>query len=174
MVAAISAKAQVYVGGEVQVSVNSTEFEDDKTTLRFLPEVGYQINDDWGVGITLGYQEGNLTHHYGGDTQYGKDNSSFEFNPYARWNFFKSQYVNLYLQMGVGAQFGKVGNQDFTQFNIGAGPGISVNLNEHWSFLSKFGNIGYESLDIKNEPKRHHVGGFLCGTNLAIAVNYKF
>ena len=50
---AITANAQVYVGGTFGVGSDKVEkagTEVKNTTFKILPEVGYELNEDWSVG----------------------------------------------------------------------------------------------------------------------------
>ena len=51
---AISANAQVYVGGGFSVKSND-DGKTTYTTYKFLPEVGYNLNDNWAVGMVFGW-----------------------------------------------------------------------------------------------------------------------
>ena len=54
---AISANAQVYVGGGFAVQGHDNG-NDTYTTYKFLPEVGYNLNDNWyGFRLARCYQE---------------------------------------------------------------------------------------------------------------------
>ena len=58
-VIAVSASAQVYVGGTLGIGVSKVKGGDEVTTYRVLPEVGYSFNDDWAIGTVLGWGKGN-------------------------------------------------------------------------------------------------------------------
>ena len=47
---AISANAQVYVGGGFSVQGND-DGNTTTTTYKFLPEIGYNFNSDWAAGV---------------------------------------------------------------------------------------------------------------------------
>ena len=44
MFVAVAASAQVYVGGNVGIASTDNGDDDDVTTYKFLPEIGYNIN----------------------------------------------------------------------------------------------------------------------------------
>ena len=90
---AATVNAQVFVGGSVGVASVKVGSADAKTTYKFIPEVGYNFNDDWAVGVQLGYQKGAcnlLTGSYGQDVE----TELFQVNPYARYTFLKSDLIN--------------------------------------------------------------------------------
>ena len=55
--AALSAKAQVYVGGTVSLWHND---DVDATTFTLNPEVGYNLNEKWAVGGILTFSHSKL------------------------------------------------------------------------------------------------------------------
>ena len=54
MVVAISASAQVYVGGGVGISSTKVGDGDSKLSYKFVPEIGYQFNKNWEAGLSVG------------------------------------------------------------------------------------------------------------------------
>lgn len=62
---AITANAQVYVGGTFGVGSDKVETEGTEvknTTFKILPEVGYELNEDWSVGTVVGYEYNKSKH----------------------------------------------------------------------------------------------------------------
>lgn len=60
---AITANAQVYVGGTFGVGSDKVETEGTEvrnTTFKILPEVGYELSEDWSVGTVNRYENNNL------------------------------------------------------------------------------------------------------------------
>lgn len=72
---ALSAKAQVYVGGTVSLWHND---DVDATTFTLNPEVGYNLNEKWAVGGILTFSHSKLDE--------GKYNA-FGLAPYARYSY---------------------------------------------------------------------------------------
>ena len=119
-VSAVAAKAQVYVGGQVGFWHN----DDAKTTnIIIAPEVGYTFNEKWSAGVALQYG------HYKAD-EYKMD--AFTISPYARYTYFKSGIVNLFVDGGVDFAVAKPKDGDSaTGFGIGFKPGVSLNVTEN-------------------------------------------
>lgn len=82
---AISANAQVYVGGGFAVQGHDNG-GNTYTTYKFLPEVGYNLNENWAVGTVFGWT---------GATKNGK--KSFDINPYARFTPVHTKYINVFV-----------------------------------------------------------------------------
>ena len=55
---AVSASAQVYMGGSVGISSVKIGGGDSETTYKVLPEIGYNLNDKWAIGAYLGFGKG--------------------------------------------------------------------------------------------------------------------
>lgn len=55
---ALAANAQVYVGGNVGIASSKEGNADAVTTYKVLPEIGYNINENWAIGTTVGFGKG--------------------------------------------------------------------------------------------------------------------
>lgn len=138
---AVTMNAQVYVGGSVGVASVKNGNADAETVYKFIPEVGYNLNDEWAIGVTLGYQKGAcslLNGYFGQDVK----TEMFQVSPYARYTFLKSKIVNAFVDCGLG--FGSIKDQG-SLFSIGAKPGLALNLNENLSFVTHFAFVGLET-----------------------------
>lgn len=52
LVMTVAASAQVFVGGEVGFWRN---YEDNHTAFNVAPQIGYNLNSEWALGIEVGY-----------------------------------------------------------------------------------------------------------------------
>ena len=142
-VMALTASAQIYVGGEVSFWrkwVNGA----NRTDLWITPEVGYNLDENWAIGTRIGYMyiydQGNKVNGFG-------------VAPYARWTYLKLDKVNLFLDGGFGFNTYKIKYEDGTKgkaqnaWEFGIKPGVSVNLTPKLSFISHFGFFGYRDAD---------------------------
>lgn len=172
---AANVNAQVYIGGTAGVvNFSDDEGDDDETAFRILPEIGYNINNNWAVGGVIGYEKGSLS-LLGQHKMTGQDMKAFSIAPYARWTFVHSKYVNGFLDLGFGFMSGSYENNDFTAWNIGVKPGISVNLSKHISFVTKVGFLGYEEINPDGDNNNAHDFGFnVSGNNIEFGVYYNF
>lgn len=159
----LSAQAKdLYIGGSVGVWHNETK---DETTANILPEIGYNLSDKWAIGTTIGYK------YYGHSKTH---NNSFVFNPYARFSYFKSGIVTLFVDGGVDMAFGRTsynGHSGDTSaaFGIGFRPGVAVNLNQKFSLVAHLGRLGF---DLGNDAAE--AGGFDKGYGLNLYNNINF
>ncbi|MBD5201776.1 MAG: porin family protein [Bacteroides sp.] len=131
---AVAASAQVYVGGSLGYTHQKLD-EGNTDVFTFAPEVGYNLNSTWAVGGSLNYT-------------WTKDVSNqFYINPYARYTFFHSELVNLFVDGSVdlGISAPKEGDSS-TIWGIGLKPGLSLNLNKKFSLVAHVGFLGYRDL----------------------------
>lgn len=73
----LTASAQVYVGGEVGLWRN---WDANHTSFSILPEVGYNLSDNWAIGTSIGYAYNYLE---------GNKTNAVEVAPYARYTYAK-------------------------------------------------------------------------------------
>ena len=172
--AAVSMNAQVYVGGSVGFVSAKMGGGDSESTYKIIPEIGYNLNDQWAVGIALGYQKG--TCNFGNlDFNPGKT-EVFSVNPYARYTFLKSDMVNLFVDGGLDYVHTDVAGDKTNSFAIGLKPGVAVNLNDKLSFVAHAGFLGYKNEKADHEgAKAFNTFGFdLDGSDLSFGFYYNF
>lgn len=133
MLATIAVKAQeVYVGGSFNIWRNSTE---NTTSFKVAPEIGYNFNETWALGAELNYSH---------DYKKGFTTNTVVVAPYIRWSYYQNDAVRLFLDGTAALGFVKVKDGDTTKAGqIGLRPGIAVKLNDHFSFIAKYGFLGY-------------------------------
>lgn len=186
-VAAIfSANAQdekFYIGGSLgfehktsTIAVEDFEIKANVNSFNILPEFGYNINDKWAVGTTIGYDY----QHFCG---WKVDSHLFKFNPYARFTFFRSSnnLVQLFVDGGAGIGLGWASYDDedsdtAVTWNVGFRPGVALNLTDQFSVVAHLGFLGYEganntAYDLGYDRR----GGFLVnGNNLTLGFYFHF
>lgn len=168
---AITANAQWYLGGSVGVASVKNGNADAETVYKFVPEFGYTINDDWAVGVAVGYQKGACSLVNGSFGQ-NTDTELLQINPYARYTVVKSKYVNVFIDGGVALGSYKDWG---TEFQLGLKPGVALNLNEKLSFVTHFGFVGFDSFSPKGEGDTSNmIGVDLDGNNLTFGLYYNF
>lgn len=143
----ISASAQIYLGGEVG-SWRDWEDGANKTSVTLRPEIGYNLDENWAIGTTIGWQ-----YNYYGNAVNPTNGKSLKVNtlivaPYARYTFLKLNNVNLFLDGGFGFATSKVKGFDaVNSWEVGVKPGVSVNLTDKLSFIAHCGFLGYRTAD---------------------------
>lgn len=133
MLATIAVKAQdIYVGGSLNVWRNSTG---NTTSFKVAPEIGYNFNETWALGAELNY-----SHNYVNQST----TNSVSIAPYIRWSYYQNDAVRLFLDGAAAIGFNKVKDGDTSKAGqVGLRPGIAVKLNDNFSFIAKYGFLGY-------------------------------
>lgn len=141
MVATISASAQVYVGGSLGFdSKKANENASSLTNFSIKPEVGYNLDENWAVGIQLGYSSDETETILDGKFT----TSKFEIAPYARYTFAKSGIASFFVDGGI--QFTSLGSDaKGSIFGVGFRPGIKIAASNKVDLVAKLGYLGYQS-----------------------------
>lgn len=131
----------IWAGGSVGLKTSKVKDGDRLTNYNIIPEVGYMITDNWGVGMKLGYAH----------DEYTLNNSKvkadgFTVNPFARYSFLKGNIGGLFVDGGVGYTYSKIKSTDVKthEFEVGFRPGVSINVSDKIALTGKFGFIGYQ------------------------------
>src|SRR5574344_2215632 len=169
----VSSNAQWYVGGTVGIANTKNSTVDNKTTFNIQPEIGYNINTEWGVGVILGYHKGYCSLMNG--DQYATDDTEtkvFTVAPYARYKFINIKGVTIFADLGIiYSNYKDYGNA----FIVGISPGASFNLTKHISFLTRIGFLGYQSFSPKGDGKTSSAwGADFNGNNVKFGIYYNF
>ena len=131
MAIVLSASAQEhkwFIGGEA--GFWSAKEGSLKTTLiSVVPEIGYNVTDNFAVAASLGYQNTKIG---------GFKSDGFLINPYVRYTFLKSGIVSAFIDGG--AAFGL---SDIEGFQVGISPGVAISLTNRFSVVAHFGFLGY-------------------------------
>ena len=167
---AMSVNAQVYVGGSLGIDAWSSQKnagDRSETTFSILPEVGYNLNDEWAVGTVIGYVSDKWT------GVNGISESAFTFNPYARYTYLKAGKVSLFVDGGV--DFTTASKADWNELAIGLKPGLAVSLSDNISFVSHLGFIGYDVYNPDGDDNNISKFGLdLSGNNLTFGLYFNF
>lgn len=157
-VCALAMNAQLYVGGEVGAW---RDHKANYTTFYVQPEVGYNLNSQWAVGLELGYR-----YNYNN----GAKTNVFGLAPYARYTYAKLGPVNLFLDGGL-SYYAADRAGDPKSFEIGLKPGASINLTDKLSFVTHVGFLGYKDDEIYDD---NGFGFDLHGQDIAFGLYLNF
>lgn len=170
----VAASAQVYLGGSFGVASAKVKGGDKTTTYQVLPEVGYSFDKNWAVGTVVGFGKGTPVNIEGESSNY------FTVQPYARYTFVHSKYVNVFVDGGFGYTHynhaGEVLGSSVNAWQVGLKPGIAVNLNEKVSFVAHVGFFGWkqEKEDFDGAKASSAWGADVDGNNVTFGVYYNF
>jgi hypothetical protein len=164
---------KMWVGGTVGIWSSKVKGGDSQLSYKILPELGYTLTDNIGVGISVG---GGHTHT--GDLKFeGTDSAKgaanfYRVNPFLRYTFLKGDLGSLFLDGGVSYEWAKgvSGGAHGHMWQAGIKPGVALNVSNKISLLGKFGFIGYEA---QNGGSRSF-GLDLDMSNIELGMNLKF
>ena len=160
---AVGVNAQVFVGGGIGFA-NTDNGDNDVTTFKFLPEVGYTFNDEWSGGVVFGWDGANKGMK-----------KEWTISPYARYTFLKSNVISAFLDGCVGYSHAYNAGIDADGFSLGVKPGLAVKMGQHVSFVTHIGFFGYNHLkDNNTDEKLNNWGVDLDGNNITFGLYYSF
>ncbi|MDO4979887.1 MAG: outer membrane beta-barrel protein [Prevotellaceae bacterium] len=169
-VMAVSASAQVYVGGNVGIASYDPGYEGSKseTVYSVLPEIGYSFDSDWAAGVAFGWSKGALRQN---DLTFDDGMThTFEVNPYVRYTAIKGKVVNFFIDGAFGYKhYNDMGNS----WSLGLKPGVAVNVDK-FSFVAHVGFVGYENFKPKGGDAASVWGVDFDGNNISLGVYYNF
>lgn len=160
----------IYVGGSVGVWRNITGHSTQAT---IMPEIGYNVNETFSVGTTLGWEHNHSAQKV--------DYNMFEIAPYLRYNFAKLGKVSIFCDGSVEVGLGRTSyageHSDLAAtYGIGLKPGVALNINKHFSLVAHVGFIGYDGANkaARNGGAESGWGAFLNGNNISFGAYYTF
>lgn len=134
-----------YAGGQVTFGRTTESASNLKTTqVTVLPEIGYNLTDNFAVGSVLG-----VSYRKSG----GEEKTVFKVSPYARYTYLKTERVDLFIDGGVDFGIGRAHSHTAVEYGIGLRPGVALNLNEKFSLVAHVGFLGYQG---GNRPAKHN------------------
>ncbi len=168
--AAVSMNAQMYLGGSFAFEAwSSQKLAGDKseTVFKIMPEIGYNLNEEWAIGTVIGY----MNDKFNGVN--GISESAFTVSPYARYTFAKLGKVNFFVDGGM--SFTSASKADWTEIAVGFQPGLSVSLTDKLSFVSHIGFIGWDQYNPDGDENNISKFGLsLDATDLSFGLYYNF
>ena len=127
---------QFWVGGSLSVLNIKPDEGDGATAFNIAPEVGYQLSDNLGVALRLGYAD------FDGP-------SMFSVEAFARYSFLKGDIGGLFVDGGLGFNSMDLDQPDTDNvdtFYLGFRPGVYVNVTEKVKLVSTFGLVGFSKV----------------------------
>lgn len=172
MVASLAASAQVYVGGSFGFqSIKPYDGAKTSTSFSIKPEIGYNLDENWAVGIQLGYTSTNA------NAKFEKTEETIgiiNVAPYARYTFAKTGIASFFVDGGLTFDF-YTADAEGTVWGIGIRPGVKLAVSEKVDLIAKLGYLGYASADDKAPAPFKNAFGFgIDNTDLEFGVNFNF
>jgi hypothetical protein len=155
--------AQVYLGGSLGVSTESTKpevgYKTTGTSFSLAPEVGYGISDKFDIGIALGFSNSKTKQEIpsgtGTETVETKNNR-WAVSPYARLSVVEFGKFSVWGQGNLFVGGEKQDNpnnstQKTTSFGLTIQPVLKYNLSDHFSLLA---NLNFLNLGFSQDKKK--------------------
>ncbi len=159
----LTANAQVFVGGAIgYASVKANKDAKSVNTFNFAPEIGYNFNEDWTAGVTLGYQSVSTN---------DVTSTGIGAGIYGRYHYLQTGIAKLFVEACV--DFTSYNHEGGSNFGIGLRPGVTVAISDKLSMTASTGVLGYS----KDSDKRGGASTFAIGvdnTDLKIGLYYNF
>lgn len=175
-VAAVSANAQVWVGGSLGFNTEKAKFGDVElssgTSFEISPEVGYNLNEKWAVALALGYSHNdNTTINFAGMEVEGMSNQ-FSIKPYVRYTFVKSGNFSAFCDGVLDYSTTHINGveNNFNSWGISVVPGIAYAISPKVSLIARLGKIGYQH-DYFDEGVDYRTNNKF-GVNLSNAISF--
>ena len=166
-------KSRIFAGGAFTVWSDN---KDKSFLFDFCPEIGYLFNDSWGLGVLAAYEH-ELENHNG----QRHISNTFKFSPFARYYYYHKGPFNLYVDGGVGVNFGNYRldniSSDKWGFEVGIRPGACVDLTEGLCLCLRMGFAGYRRDYFTAEEPRVGNNGFglrFAPEELMIGIEFEF
>lgn len=148
-VAALTANAQVWIGGNLGVHTDKTKIEDTEigtnTTVEIAPEIGYNLNEKWAVALQLGYQYSSNAANVLGSTDLKGSVNTFSIKPYARYTFVKAGNFSAFCDGYLSYETAHVRNIDnnYNAMSVGLTPGIAYAISPKVTLVAHIGDLSY-------------------------------
>lgn len=157
-----------YAGGQFTFGRTTESASRVKSTqVTVLPEIGYNITDNFAIGSILG-----VSYRKSG----GEEKTIFKVNPYARYTYFNTGSLNLFMDGGVDLGIGRAHGSTAVEYGIGIRPGFSFDVTDHFSLVAHIGFLGYQggNRPAKNNGANENWGLNLSSNNLMFGFYYNF
>jgi hypothetical protein len=129
---ALTAKAQVYVGGGISFQGTAANGQ-SSAVFTIAPEVGYNLDDNMAVGLSIGMG-------------FADGITVFSLDPYFRYYFLDWGPLRFFADGNfnfTNTSVKNVENGSHSTWGLGVKPGIAVPVNEKWSIVGHVASLGY-------------------------------
>lgn len=172
--AAVNMNAQFFVGGGIGFA-SYDDGTESKTSFKFMPEVGYVLDENMAVGVTFGYEQGYVSSGINSQSGSGDFPKTFSVAPYLRYSFAKFGPVSVFADGQL--SYKNIDRDAYKEnaFGLGILPGIAVSLTPELSFVSHLGYLGYNQVKADSDGAKARSSVGLNLTNgLSFGLYYNF
>lgn len=155
----------IWIGGTLGGNYsNPNSSIKDRTIMSFNvnPEIGYILTENIGIGLRVGYNYGRDVATYettsNGEISDKTYTRSYSVSPFVRTTFLKGSLGAFFVDAGGSIGYSKIKDayrdseypayneeksSKMNLYNLGISPGVAVNVLPNFSFIGKFGFLGY-------------------------------
>lgn len=166
------------IGGDLDLPLGGMELK--TTSYTIIPKVGYIFNENWMVGLGVGYTNTeNKVSMEGGDGEIKLTSNMFTANPYVRYTAWQVGRFSLAFQGDVNVGFGDLKMPDLVggtgeevkykkmQYGVNIAPVVQFDLSCNVMLESKFNfaSLGYNYKEVKVGDAKSKNSGFNFGAN---------
>lgn len=189
-----SAEKKNWIGGGVSFGSSKTDGYDRATNYSIVPQIGFMLSDNIGLGVKLGYGHtevpGQTPVYVNGELvgvePYTNKSNSYSINPFIRYTFVKGNIGGLFIDGGFAYAHSKLKSSDTktNTFSIGVSPGVMFNVSDKIALLGTFGFLGYtqsktslgnkETSIYKTDYKSNDFSFNLNMDNITLGMNFLF
>ena len=145
-VATLTANAQFYIGGSLGFNSSSDKYnaaptEITTSAITIAPEVGYTLNEKWGIGLAFDVAFNNNKRETAG-TSVENNSTTIGVKPYARYQALQWGKANIFVDGGI--NFGMTSRKDWkSSMDLGVfvTPGIAYQISDCISIVGKINNL---------------------------------
>lgn len=136
----------MWVGGTVGLWSSKDKGADSQLSFKVLPEFGYVINDNIGIGISLGGGHTHTSLDFKGNSSVKESVNFYRVSPFLRYAFLQGEMGSLFFDGGVGYEHWKQCGSDGKKhtLDVGIKPGVALNVSDNICLIGKFGFLGYQ------------------------------
>lgn len=181
-VAALTANAQMWVGGNIGLHTEKTKYESTElssgTNFEIAPEVGYNLNEKWAVAMALSYGHySNMSVSFAGQSVSGTANT-FSIKPYARYTFVKAGNFSVFCDGFLDYATTHINGVDNNLNSCGVGitPGISYAISPNVSLIAHVGEMSYAHtwVDVDNGTLKNNAFNIGVTNAISFGANVNF
>ncbi|GAB6010541.1 outer membrane beta-barrel protein [Viscerimonas tarda] len=137
---------EIWVSGNFGISSISVKGGDDYFGYKFIPEVGYIINDQIALGLGIGISQTEFNFE---ELKAVRKLQAVTVSPFIRYSVSKGDIGGIFVDAGI--DYTKYKSRDTDLWGIGLKPGVALNVSDRVQLTAKVGFLGYELSKIRDE-----------------------
>lgn len=144
------------------------------STFTFLPGIGYQFNDNWTMGLNLGYQTEKVTINGIAGTTTSTTNA-FGIGPFIRYAKPLTNIFSVYGQFDATYWNSKPeGGIATNKFDAKLWPAVGINIKNGFGLNFAFGGLEYSTSKLKGSSSSSNSFGLTFGSGATFGISKNF